>query len=357
MPQNDGQERNHEPTERRRQQFRDRGEFPRSRELTAAFSLFCAAMSATMFADELGLAIHETVRDTFALSSDIGPDNVRELQQVAMMGVLRLSGPVLGVVFLGTLLSGLVQTRGVVPKEAMKIKWERLDPISNAKQKFFSLQPLVELFKGVVVLTLIGAWMYIDRHEVMTVVTAGTWAAPMGVMMGVGEVMMRTLLWAMPVALLVAIADFSYQSYKHGEKMRMTDKEVKDEMKDTDGDPHTKAARKALQRKILAQVNLNHVAKADVVITNPTHYAVALRYRKDEAPAPVVVARGVDHLALKIRQEARKKGVPIVENRPLARALYAHAENDTMIPEALYGPVAEVIGLVLRKRTARRRRR
>lgn len=122
-----------------------------------------------------------------------------------------------------------------------------------------------------------------------------------------------------------------------------------------EGDPHVRAARRARAREIASVKAVRDVHRADVVVTNPTHYAVALRYNVDEAPAPVVIARGVDHLALKIKQEARRHDIPVIENRPLARALYAESTIGHMIPEELYGAVAQVLAVIMRRRNARTR--
>ena len=139
--------------------------------------------------------------------------------------------------------------------------------------------------------------------------------------------------------------------------MMMSYQQLKDESKEMEGDPHMKAARKARARQIAFGQTLREVQKADLILTNPTHYAVALRYRAEEASAPTVVAKGVDHMALKIIAEAARHDIPRVENRPLARALYAVAKEGRMIPEEMYGPVAKVLAVILKRRRARIQRR
>ena len=165
---------------------------------------------------------------------------------------------------------------------------------------------------------------------------------------------MTVVMYAIPLLLILAIADYSYQYWRTREDQKMTLKEVKDERKDQDGDPIVKAARRARAREYAMGNLLARVREADVIVTNPTHYAVALKYDKAVAPAPIILAMGVDHMALKIRQEAMRFDVPRVENRSLARALYATGKLHKIIPDELYGPVAQVLATVYKRRMQRR---
>jgi type III secretion system FlhB-like substrate exporter len=162
---------------------------------------------------------------------------------------------------------------------------------------------------------------------------------------------------ALPVAVAIGAADYAYQRWSMSEQMKMSKQDVKQEMKEQDGDPLFKARRRQLARQIAFSRQIADVQKADVVLTNPTHYAIALRYRKEEAAAPIVLARGVDALAMKIRAEASRHDVPTVENRPLARALYAKAKVGRPIPKDFFGPVAQVLAVVYKRRAARKTQR
>jgi len=144
--------------------------------------------------------------------------------------------------------------------------------------------------------------------------------------------------------------DYLYQIYQNSEKMKMTRQEVKDENKNTEGDPHLKAARKKRAQEIAFARTIQNVKKADVVITNPDHYAVALRYRRDESTAPIVVAKGIDRLAQAIKAEAARHDIPQVENRPLARSLHARVKEGKMIPEDLYQAVATILAVLWSRR-------
>ena len=350
--QDDGQERTHEATERRKQQFRERGEIPRSREVGAAFSLAATILALSLTTGPM----LQRLRDQFLLSYSF---DTRE--DLLMGGALAMCGETLrtvaimmsmplSVLLVVGLLSAGIQSQGVIPKEPLKLRWETFDLANGFKQKFLSSQPLMELGKSLLKLLAFGwlVWLAIrDRLDELPILAAtdvGTIFETMG------DFALLLAARALPVALVVAVADYAYQRWRLQERMRMSHQELKEEFKEMEGDPHMKAARKARQRQIAFAQTLRYVEKADLVITNPTHYAVAIRYRTAEAPAPVVVAMGVDHLALRVRAEANRHDIAIVENRPLARALYADSEEGAMIPEELYGPVAKVLAVVLRRR-------
>ena len=159
-----------------------------------------------------------------------------------------------------------------------------------------------------------------------------------------------------PLGIGLGVSDYAYSWWRNNEQLKRTDQELKDDLKQSDGDPHVKAARRRRAREIAASQGIRLVKDADVVVTNPTHYAIALRYRRGEDDAPIVLAKGVDHLAAKIRAEADRHGVPRIENRLLARGLYAMVDVGMRIPEEYYAAVAQVLAMVYNKRAARRAR-
>ena len=169
-----------------------------------------------------------------------------------------------------------------------------------------------------------------------------------------GDLVFTVFLACLPVILVIAVGDYSYQKWKNSEDLKMTDQEVKDQAKQQEGDPQMKGMRKQRARQIAMGQMMSALPEADVVVTNPTHYAVALRYKRGTDEAPIVLAKGVDFLALKIRQEARNLGVPTVEDRPLARALHARVDVNRPIPEDLFGPVAKVLAIIYRRQARRR---
>lgn len=215
--------------------------------------------------------------------------------------------------------------------------------------RLFSLRSVVEFIKGVLKITAIGIvsfsliYPYFDGIE-------HTMNQPLQLMMD--EMMgltMRMLTGILVVLLAISIADVLYQRWEFNKQMRMTKQELKDEYKQTEGDPYVKGRLKQLRMEKARQRMMQAVPKADVVITNPTHYSVALKYDPDESPAPMVVAKGIDEVALRIREVAKENKVILYENRPLARSLYDTVEIDQAIPEELYKAVAEVISFVYQK--------
>jgi flagellar biosynthetic protein FlhB len=242
--------------------------------------------------------------------------------------------PILAALFGFALLGGFLQGRPMLSASRIKPKWSKLNPVSGF-MRTFSKQSLIEFVKTLAKLCL--------------VVGIGAYGADL-VSMGAAA---NDIVYAMlvPIAMLVgalAMFDFAYQRFAFLKKMRMTKQEIKDEYKQSEGDPKIKGKIRQLQMQRSRSRMMANVPKASVVITNPTHYAIALQYDHGAMNAPVVVAKGVDNLALKIREIAGEHNIPMVENRPLARALYASAEIDHPIPVEHYAAVAEVISYVMK---------
>ena len=220
----------------------------------------------------------------------------------------------------------------------------------------FSLKALVELLKGLAKFLVVGSLCVLvlltQEKDLLSLANEDVVAA-----MGHG---MQILGWAFllmaSTTLLITAVDVPYQLYDYQQKLKMTLQEVKDEMKNTEGKPEVKGRIRQLQREISQRRMMSEVPQADVVITNPEHYAVALKYAEDERAAPVVVAKGVDRVALKIREIAKEHDVPIVTAPPLARAIYFNAELDAEIPEGLYVAVAQILAYVYQLREYQRRR-
>ncbi len=356
MAEEDGQERQHQASERRKKQFRERGEIARSREVTSAVGLVATVVALAVAVGPLTQAVRHQFQThwSFSGSPDMDLSGAMSMSADVIGDMAWMLGLPLGIIWIISLIGGVAQSQAVIPKEPIKFKWETLDIASAFQEKFLTSQPWVELAKGLGKLFVLGllTWLAIrDRLPSLPALSATT---PEEVFSTMGEFVLLLVVRALPVAIVVAAADYAYQWWRLSERMKMTTQELKDEYKESEGDPHMKAARKARARQIAMAQTVRNVQKADLVITNPTHFAVAIKYDTREAPAPIVVAKGIDHLALRIRQEASKHDIPCVENRPLARALYAQSEENQMIPEDFYGPVAKVLAKVLkRKRRAK----
>ena len=259
-------------------------------------------------------------------------------------------GPMLVGLWVASWLVGLIQGRLAIPKEPIKFQLEKLNPVTQFKEKYFSSAPFVDLAKGLIKLFLIGWLVWVAIEDRLGLFPSLMTQTPGEILRTYEEIGWIVLTRAVPVAVIVSVLDYAYQWYKTREEMMMTRQEVKEEQKQSEGDPHMKQARRQRAMQIAMAQTVRNVAKADVVITNPTHYAVILRYNKDEAPAPVVIGKGIDHLAQRIKAEALRLDIPMVENRPLARALHAQCKEGEMIPEDLYGAVAKILALIWKRR-------
>jgi flagellar biosynthetic protein FlhB len=212
----------------------------------------------------------------------------------------------------------------------------------------FSLQSIVELVKNIIKMTTIGvvAWLTIKGEvaNIAPLINQDVYA----IMIYVGKVSFKIIMSTCWILIVLALMDFIYQKWEHAKSLKMTKEEVKQENKQMEGDPFIKARIRRIQREIARKRMMAAVPKADVVITNPTHFAVAIKYEQESMNAPVVVAKGADLIAAKIKEIAKKHQVPIVENKTVARLLFAMTEVDEVIPENLYRVVAEILAQVYR---------
>lgn len=345
-------DKNQEATERQIEKFREEGKVGSSRELLSAVSLVVGAFALYWNLPALGAGIIRLSRDSFARGitrefdlADVGTLSGRILNAVGP--------PVLGALAPGVvaaLVLGLVLTKFNISAQAISPKPERLNPFAAAKSMFFSISPWVNLAKAVSIGALIiwSVYSALTGHfRALPVVAA--W--PVGAQLQFLSLLTQSVLTrALPMALTVGAADLAWQKFHMAEQMMMSQQDVKQEHKEAEGDPQIRARRKAIARQMSNMRQLADVPNADVIVTNPTHYAVALRYRKAENASPVVLARGLDHIALKIRLAAGRHDVPIIENRGLARALYARSTVGAPIAAEFFGPVAQILALIYRRR-------
>ncbi len=246
--------------------------------------------------------------------------------------------------FLSILATG-IQTKFLFTRESLKFKLSRINPLTGIK-KLFSLKAIVELLKSLIKIAVIISILY---GRVVDIIVTLPQVMDMDVMQAAvytGDKIMSLLLSVGIAFVAVAGADFLYQRYDYEKGIKMTKQEVKDEYKQMEGNPQVKSARRQKQREMAEQRMMQNVKDADVVVRNPTHYAVALRYHMDDDPAPICLAKGVDFLAAKIVEEAEKHGVATIENPPLARGLYAAADIEEIIPAEFFQPVAELLAWI-----------
>jgi len=352
----DGQEKVHDPSEKRLKDAADEGQIAQSKEVGSAMILLAGASSLVFANDYLASSMRAASEESFRVEANprMEMDDAVQLAQQMMVWIGSAVAIPLLFLFMAALISGLMQTGFKISPKALEPKFQRINFISNFKQNYLSSMPFVELAKGLIKLVALGlvTWLAIGSH--VAALPAMAAMEPNQQLIVFVTLGWRIILFSIPLLILIAVLDYSYQWWRQRQQLLMTDQEVKDERKEMEGDPMVRAARRARQRQYAMGNMLARIRDADVLITNPTHYAVALRYRKDEAPAPVIIAMGVDHSALMMRKEALKHEVIRVENRTLARALYAKGKVDHIIPDEFYGAVAQVLAVVYRKRAQRR---
>jgi flagellar biosynthetic protein FlhB len=250
-------------------------------------------------------------------------------------------------------LSNLIQVKPLFAVEAVHPKLDKINPVNGFK-RLFSMRSIVEVVKALVKMGIIGACgtLIIKKH-LPTLMGLGTMEVPVA-WQAVLSVLGELAGWCCALFLVMGMLDWRYQAWELEKQLRMSKQDIKDERKNQEGDPMMKSRIRQMGMKMARTRQLAAVPTADVVVTNPTHYAIALKYDPDIAPAPVVVAKGKDLFAQKIKEVAKENNVPMVENKPLARALYPIVEVDAMVPPQLFVAVAEVLAYVFAKNKGRK---
>lgn len=353
----DKSQKTEEASHRRREEARDKGQVAMSNEFMAALGL-CVGMIVLAFAGS-GLVRQASagIVGTIGLLPSMGPAELTtpDFAELIAGSVRTVAGALLLVTMpaiIVTSLAGYCQVGFRVTPQAMEVDPSKVSIIKGLG-RLFSMRSVVRISmaaaKVAAIATVVAviAWQHLPHIVAM----ADNELRPL--LVGIGIIAMRCVTGALIVIMILAVADLAYQRFQHGKDLRMTKKEVKEEHRLTDGDPHVKARVRQLQREMATRRMMDDVPESTVVVTNPTHFAVALKYVRNASgaagrSAPVVTAKGADHLAQKIKAVAAEAGVVLYEDVPLARALFAQAEIGEEIPEDLYGAVATVLGYVYR---------
>jgi flagellar biosynthetic protein FlhB len=338
------QERTEPATPKRLKEARDKGQIARSRELNAMAVTLAGAVSVFALGEGIVGGVTDIMTANLALPrlAILSPEQMLlQLKEATLSAAVTLL-PWLTLLTVVAMLAPMSLGGWSFSTEAMKFKGERINPLAGLK-RLFAMRGLVELLKALAKFALVGTiavlvlnWLAdefigLGRQSLLTALGHSAW------LMAIAFVLFSAGL------ILIAAVDVPFQIWDHGKKLRMTRQEVKDELKETEGRPEVKGKIRALQQETANRRMLEDIPIASVVVTNPTHYAVALRYDAEEMGAPVVVAKGANLMARKIREIANEHGVPIFEAPPLARALYASAEIGDEIAERLYVAVAQVL--------------
>ena len=347
MAEDSGQERTEQPTPRRKQQSKDKGQVARSRELNTMLMMLSAG-AGLLF---IGPSIVETLTDIFRTYLSISRENIFD-----PYAMLRLLGSAIMDAFWGILpfffivtiaaVAGPVAMGGLTfSAKSFSFKWDKLDPIKGIK-RIFAWRGLIELLKALAKFIVIGfiAILFL-YNQIDNYLGLGNEPLQQALAHAV-----NLLLWAFLIIasalVLIAGVDVPFQLWDHNQQLKMTFQEIKDESKETEGNPDVRGRIRRVQREMAQRRMMAAIPDADVVVTNPQHYAVALKYKPDKMAAPIVVAKGVDMVAMHIRTIARENNVPILEAPPLARALHHTTEINNEIPAGLYLAVAQVLAYV-----------
>ena len=339
-------EKTEEPSSRRIEQAREKGQVPHSRELGTFLVTIVAGATFWMMGGWFMQRSMAIVRKGFTIESEVMREPALMLPRLADIAgdALLAFSPLLGLLLLAAVLPPFFLNAWVFSPQALTPDFSRLNPLSGFG-RMFSWNSLMELGKAALKAGLLGgvavALIWKERDEIF-----GLLGEPLeaGLAHAGNMVSFSFLMMAATLVLIVA-ADVPFQLWQYFDKLKMTKEEVKQEMKEMMGDPHVKGRIRSLQMQAARRRMMAAVPKANVVVTNPTHFSVALAYQTGMA-APKVVAKGTGAIALKIREVAHENGVPIMEAPPLARALYKHADLDSEIPSALYSAVAEVLAYI-----------
>ncbi len=345
-------DRSEDPSAKRLEEALERGDVVKSQEVSTWFVIGAGALMLAAFSGQMSGGLSTTFRGLVANAHQIPVDGSGLIMIASRIEreVLMAIGVPLGLLVLAAIIGNVIQHRLVWSAESLKPQLSKISPLSGAK-RLFSIQAVVNFLKGLIKITVLGAVMIVllwpQRHRLDTLVSTDI----LGTLLLTKSLALDMIGAVVAILFLVAAADYFFQYRQWFERQKMSLRELKEEFKQTEGDPLIKGKIRQLRQQRMRKRMMAAVPKASVVITNPTHFAVALQYEKG-MEAPVCVAKGTDNMALKIREIAAKHSIPVVENPPLARALHATVEIDEEIPTEHYKAVAEVIGYVMKLRRA-----
>jgi flagellar biosynthetic protein FlhB len=349
MPEDTGQSRSEAPTQRRREKARKEGQVATSADLSSGLLLLAGTFTLWIGGEMFGGNLLRMVRSSllYALRTEWGIPQSSALAKAALVQGLSVAGPLLAVLFVIGAAVGVVQAGFQVSWKPLAPEWGRLS-WGKGWKRLFSTRSLARGVSSVAKVTAVALLvLWVLLHQVDHVSTAGHGTVERATALG----------WRLAVLLGLAIAaamvvigllDYLFQRWRHEQDLKMTRRELKEERREDEGDPHMRARIRKLQREVGQRRMMQEVPNASVVITNPTHIAVALQYERGLMNAPRVVAKGADLLAMQIRRIAERHGVPVLERKPLARALYLAVDVDQEIPAEFYHAIAEILAYIYR---------
>lgn len=340
-------EKTEKATPKKRQDSRKKGQVAKSQDVNTAIVLF----GVFLFLYIAGGFLKDRVIDLFVYpmhaitTSEMTIDGLSILFIGLLIKMISVLGPIMLTALLAGILANFIQVGPMFSTETIHFKLEKINPIKGFK-RIFSMRAIVEMLKSILKVLFIGLitfysiWLRMDEIMLLSYKQIGD------SLVTIADITVQTGLFASGALLLLAALDYMYQRFDFEKSIKMSKQEIKQEYKTMEGDPIIKSRIKQKQKEMAMSRMMQEIPKADVVITNPTHFAVALKYDEDKMDAPYVVAKGVDFVAQKIKLIAKENEVPMMENRPLARALYSQTEVGQAIPEEFFKGVAEILAYV-----------
>ncbi len=343
------QEKTEQATPRRIQEARRKGQVAKSVDLTGALLLMAMIALLYVIKDQFFLDLQRYLTGYF---SEVANEQVLGSSPLpilynAVLFTLKLLAPFFGVALLVVLASNLAQVGFMFSPEALRLRMELLNPMSGL-QRMFSKRSLVELVKSILKFVVLGGIVYYLVKANIGALLLVFNLTPEGIYRSIVDFIIKVAWWGALAYLALALLDYMYQRYDYKKSIMMSKQEVKEEYRQTEGDPLVKSKQREMRRSITLNQIITEVPQATVVVTNPTHLAVALKYRQGEMSAPTVLAKGAGWLAVQIREIARKNQVPVVEDKEVARFLYKAVEPGQEIPLEIYQAVAQILAMVYR---------
>lgn len=357
MSQNKDQEKTEEPTAQKLKKAREKGNVPQSTEISSVVLMIITAVTIVNFGGQIYNGFERLFKTFFRNSGQAlaNQDNALQYMEIAASQGFEIMSPLLIGLVVMAVLANVVQTGIVFAPKKMEVKFSKINP-QKGLEKIFSMRGIVEGVKGFSKIFIIGTIIYITIMNEIDSLSSFLILPIHDILSISGEYTFTLIIRILSALTILSIMDAAYTRFQHRKDLRMTKQEVKDEFKQMEGDPQMKSRRKQQAKEMLGKKRLDHaVLASEVVVTNPTHYAVALQYDPEHNDAPIIRAKGMRKRALKIREFAQHYEIPVIENPPVARALYASAEEDEIVPPELYQAVAEILAYVYklkRKKTA-----
>lgn len=345
----DDSQKTEDPTPKKLEESRKKGQVALSREINNWVMLFTGTIVVLVIGPHAMSALTRHMK-TYIEKAYVMPSVPGGFGFVlgesfwAVLGILTL--PLL-ILMVAAFLGPFLQIGPLFAPDVIKPDFSKISPMQGFK-RLFSMRSIMEFVKGLLKLSIIGFVGFLLLKPFYSGVDHMIGLSVMSMMNEMQIMVLRLMTGILVVLLVVAVIDLVYQRYEHYKKMRMTKQELKDEYKQTEGDPHVRAKLRQLRQQKASARMMQAVPKADVIITNPTHYSLALQYNPDEMDAPVLIAKGIDEVAMRIREVAKEHDIPLYENKPLARVLFDTVEIDQMIPAEHYKAVAEVISYIFK---------